>query len=79
MFRPIDMEESELKKAVDFIFAKEYRVSSLITLLKAKGHKTAIKYYYGFINAYNFTINDESYGNTCCMCVDSAKDILNKK
>jgi len=76
LYTPIEMSKSELKKGVDFIFAKEYRTPALITLLKAKEHKIAKKYYYGFINGYNLTMNGERYGNTCCLCVDSAKELM---
>ena len=79
LFSPIDMMESELIVAISYIFSEKYRVSSLITLLKASRHNEAKKYYYAFINAYNLTINGESYGNTCCMAVDSAKEKMKKK
>jgi hypothetical protein len=64
---------------VDDIFRKEVRRSSYETLLSAKNNSRAIIAYYNFINAYQLMQQGEvSYGNTCCMSVDHAKELLKK-
>ena len=74
MFAPIEISDKKLKEAVDYIFAEEYKETSYKTLLKAKEHPVAIESYYAFVNAYNLVLNGESsYGNVCCMTIDSAE------
>lgn len=69
-----------LRKYVDNIIVKEYRSSSYDILIKAKNNKRAITAYYNFINAYQLYENgEESYGNICCMAIDSARDRLKQK
>ncbi len=77
--KPIEVSDKKLKIFVDKIFAKEYRISSYNTLIKAKNSPKAVVAYYNFINAYYLTEKGEdSYGNICCLAVDSAKRLLKK-
>ena len=63
----ISISDEDLKICVDEIFAEQYRTESYRKLLKAKN----TKYYFNFINAYNFYKNGkDSYANICCMAVD---------
>jgi len=73
LFSEVSMSNEELKVAVFTIFAKPFQKISYDILIKAKEHKKAKKYYYGFVNAYNLTQTGDDYANTCCMNVDSAK------
>lgn len=74
IFKEAHLTDEELKVAVDYIFAEEFRKDSYETLLKAKEHPKAVESYYAFVNSYNLVLSGESsYGNTCCMTVDSAK------
>jgi len=75
-----EVSDEELRTFVDDIFAKEYRNSSYLTLIKAKNNPKAIVAYYNFINAYNLMKQGEgSYSNTCCLLVDYARDLLRRK
>jgi hypothetical protein len=79
MNKEVIVPDEELKKYVDDIFRKEVRRSSYETLLSAKNNSRAIIAYYNFINAYQLMEQGQgSYGNTCCMSVDLAKDLLKK-
>ena len=63
----IVVSDEELKIFVDDIFAEQYRTVSYQKLVKAKN----TKYYFNFINAYNFyKSGKDSYANICCMVVD---------
>ncbi|WP_271785374.1 hypothetical protein [Aquimarina algiphila] len=66
-----------LREYVNDIFVEEYRVPSYRTLLEAKDNPKTIITYHNFINAYELQANGESsFGNICCMSVDSAIDLL---
>ncbi len=75
----IKVPNEQLRIFVDKIFSKEYRNSSYFILIKAKNNPKAIVAYYNFVNAYHLVEKGEdSYGNICCMAVDSAKMLLKK-
>ena len=76
--KEITVTDEELKIFVDNIFAERFRVSSYNTLVKVKNNPKAVVAYYNFINAYNLSKTDDSYGNICCMAVDRAKELLRK-
>lgn len=79
MNKEVTVPDEELKKYVDDIFRKDLRRSSYEILISAKNNSKAIIAYYNFINAYQLMEQGEgSYGNTCCMAVDRAKDLLKK-
>jgi len=70
----------KLFEYVNGIFAKEYRRPSFDILKRAKEHKKAKVTYYEFINAYRlYDAGDKSMGNLCCMIVDDAKRLMNKR
>lgn len=78
--KEILVSDETLRKYVNNIIIKEYRSSSYDILIKAKNSKSAITAYYNFINAYHLYENGEdSYGNICCMAIDSARDRLKQK
>ncbi|PKV49217.1 hypothetical protein ATE84_1237 [Aquimarina sp. MAR_2010_214] len=78
--KEVSVSDEVLEEYVNDIFAEEYRVSSYRTLLEAKDNPKAIIAYYNFINAYNLQDNGESsFGNICCMSVDSAIDLLREE
>ncbi len=80
MDKEIEVSDETLKRYVDDIMAKQYRQSSYDVLIKAKNSKRSITAYYNFINAYQLNENGEgSYGNTCCLAIDWAKELLKKK
>lgn len=72
----IYVSDEELRKYVDDIFAKEYRNSSYNTLLEAKKNSKAKIGYFNFINSYQKYLEENSFGNVCCMAVDYAKQLL---
>lgn len=76
MNKEIFVSDEELKIFVDKIFSEKYKTSSYNTLIKAKNNPKAIIAYFNFINAYNLSINEESYENVCCLSVDLAKKLL---
>lgn len=76
--KEIYVSDEELKIFVDEIFAERYRANAYNTLIKAKNNPKAIVAYFNFINAYNLSINEDSYGNVCCLSVDLAKKLLIK-
>ena len=78
MNKEIFVSDEELKLYVDEIFAEKYRTAAYNTLIKAKNNPKAIVAYFNFINAYNLSVNEDSYGNVCCMSVDLAKKLLLK-
>jgi hypothetical protein len=71
--------DQELKNFVNKIFAKNYRISSYDILLEAKNHPVARNAYFNFINAYQKHLEDDSFGNICCLAVDRAKEILKSR
>jgi hypothetical protein len=69
--------DEELKSYVDDIIREDLRKSSYNTLIKAKNHPKAVKSYFNFVNAYQiFSTGKDSYGNICCLAIDSAKELL---
>ena len=69
-----------LRTYVDHIIRKDLRNSSYITLIEAKNNPNAVKAYFNFVNAYQlFEKGKESYGNICCLAIDSAKELLKSK
>ena len=68
---PIEISDKELLKAVNEVFAKEYREKAYKIFKRAKTHQVAIEDYHIFVNAYNL---DKT--NLCCLSMDSAEDNL---
>lgn len=69
--------DEELKSYVDDIIREDLRNSSYNTLIKAKNNPKAVKAYFNFVNAYQiFSAGKDSYGNICCLAIDSAKELL---
>ena len=80
MNKEVFVTDEILRVYVDAVFRKDLRNSSYFILVEAKSHPLAIIAYYNFINAYQMDQNGEdSYGNICCLAVDSAKELLKKK
>ena len=76
----ISISDKELKEYIDDIFREDIRSMAYRTFLRAKESKRAIKSYYQFINAYQLYKNGEdSYGNICCLTLDSAEELLRKE
>lgn len=72
--------DEELKRYVDDIIREDLRTSSYRTLVNAKKNPKAVLAYYNFVNAYQlYEQGNESYGNICCLSLDRAKELLNKK
>jgi hypothetical protein len=83
-FRKLDLEvsipEEQLKEYVDGVFREDLRSFAYRTFIRAKKSKTAIKAYYNFVNAYQiFEKGKDSYGNICCLALDSAETLLRKE
>ncbi len=73
----IFVEDPVLKTYIDDIIREDLRISSYNTLIEAKNNPKAVKAYFNFVNAYHlFTKGQDSYGNICCMAIDSAKKLL---
>lgn len=69
-----------LKTYVDDIIREDLRNSSYCILIEAKNHPKAVKAYFNFVNAYQlFEKGKDSYGNICCLAIDSAKELLKPK
>lgn len=84
MFEILNAEVSitgkELKEYIDDIFGEDIRSMAYRTFTRAKESKSAIKSYYQFINAYQmYKEGDDSYGNICCLTLDSAEELLRKE
>lgn len=84
MFDILDKEtfvdDQVLKKYVDDIIREDLRNSSYNTLIEAKKTPKAVRAYFNFVNAYQlFEKGKESYGNICCLAIDSAKELLKPK
>lgn len=76
----IYVEDQVLKDYVDDIIRENLRNSSYNTLTKARNHPRAIRAYFNFINAYHlFKKGNDSYGNICCLAIDSAEELLKSK
>lgn len=68
---PAEITDEELLKAVNEVFAQEYREKAYKVLSRAKKHPVAIDDYHIFVNAYN-----QGEHNVCCMTLDSAENDL---
>jgi hypothetical protein len=72
--------DDDLKRYVDDIIREDLRRASYNTLIEAKNSPKAVRAYYNFVNAYQlFEQGEDSYGNICCLAIDSAKDLLKKR
>ena len=72
--------DEELKRYVDDIIREDLRTSSYRTLLAAKNNPRAIPAYYNFVNAFQlFEAGEDSYGNICCLSLERAEKLLNKR
>lgn len=78
--KEVFVSDEQLKAYVDDIFREDLRFYSYTTLLEAKKSQKAIKTYFNFVNACQlYQAGQGSYGNICCMAVDSAKVLLSTK
>lgn len=69
--------DEELKRYVDDIVRKDFRVSFYNILVAARDHPKAVVAFYNFVNAYQlYEKGDDSFGNICCLSVDKAKSIM---
>lgn len=76
----IFVDDQVLKTYVNVIIREDLRNSSYNTLIEARNNPKAIKAYFNFINAYQlFEKGKDSYGNICCLAIDSAKQLLKPK
>ncbi|MBN2613156.1 MAG: hypothetical protein JXB00_16505 [Bacteroidales bacterium] len=72
--------DEQLKTFVEDIFREDLRYSSYLILTEAKKNPRAIQAYFNFVNAYLlFQKGEKSYGNICCMAVDTAWELLKTK
>ena len=78
--KEIYVDDRVLKTYVDDIIREYLRNSSYSALIEAKNNPDAVKAYFNFVNAYQlFEKGKDSYGNICCMAIDSAKERLKHK
>ena len=75
----ITVPDEKLKEYVDDIFREDLRVSAYRKFLEAKTHPTAVRGYYHFINAYHKHQENGRWGNTCCLALDTACELLKVK
>lgn len=76
----ISIPDEQLKEYVHDIFREDVRSSAYRTFIRAKNSKTATKAYYNFVNAYHiYKKGKDSYGNICCLALDSAEELLRKE
>ncbi|MEQ9099707.1 MAG: hypothetical protein RIF36_21815 [Imperialibacter sp.] len=72
--------DEQLREYVNDFFREDLRSSAFSTFIRAKNSKTAIKAYYNFVNAYHiYKTGEDSYGNICCLALDSAEALLRKE
>lgn len=76
--KEVSVSDKILKDYVNDIMAEEYRKWALEILLKAKNNPKAVNAYYDFINAYQQSSEENSFGNVACMAVDRAETLLKK-
>lgn len=77
--KEVSVPDETLKVYVNDIMRKDLRISSFQILIEARNKPKAVVAYYNFINAYHlFQNGEESYGNICCLAIDSAKELLKK-
>ena len=78
--KEVIVSDEKLKEYVNDIFREDLRMSTYRTFIEAKNHPKAIRAYYQFVNAYHMYQEDEhSSGNTCCLVLDTARDLLKRK
>lgn len=78
--KEIFVDDHVLKTYIDIIIREDLRNSSYSTLIEAKNNPKAVKAYYNFVNAYQLYENgNDSYGNICCLAIDSAKEHLKSR
>jgi hypothetical protein len=78
--KEIFIDDQVLKSYVDDIIREDLRNSSYNMLIEAKNSPKAVKAYFNFVNAYQLYKNGkDSYGNICCLAIDSAKELLKPK
>lgn len=78
--KEIYVDDHVLKTYVDDIIREDLRNSSYTTLIKAKNNPKAAKAYFNFVNAYQlFEKGEDSFGNICCLAIESAKERLRHK
>lgn len=78
--KEIFIPDQVLKTYVEDIIREDLRLSSYTTLIEAKNSPKAIKAYFNFVNAYQlYEEGEESYGNICCIAIDSARKLLKRK
>jgi len=78
--KEIFVDDQVLKTYVDDIVREDLRNSSYKTLIEAKNNPEAVKAYFNFVNAYQiFENGKDSYGNICCLAIDSAIELLKPK
>lgn len=78
--KEIFVDDHILKTYVNDIIREDLRNSSYYTLIEAKNNPKAVKAYFNFVNAYQlFKNGKDSYGNICCLAIDSAKEFLKPK
>ena len=76
----ISVPDEDLWKYVNDIFREDLRNSFYNILIRAKKDRKAVKAYYNFVNAYHlYEKGDDSYGNICCLTIDSARILLKPK
>lgn len=69
-----------LNEYVNEIFREEIRVFAFRIFCRAKNSQTAQKSYFNFINAFQLMKDgNDSYGNICCLALDSAEEKLRKE
>ena len=74
------VDDHVLKTYIDVIIREDLRNSSYSALIKAKNNPKAVKAYFNFVNAYQFfEKGKDSYGNICCLAIDSAIELLKPK
>ncbi len=75
--KEIFVDNKVLRTYIDNIIREDLRNSSYNTLIEAKNNPNAVKAYFNFVNAYYlFEKGKDSYGNICCLAIDSAKELL---
>jgi len=78
--KEVFVDNKVLKTYVDNIIREDLRNSSYNTLIEARNCPKAVKAYFNFVNAYQiFEKGKGSYGNICCLAIDSAKELLKPK
>ncbi len=78
--KEIFVDDKVLKTYIDNIIREDLQNSSFRTIIEAKNNPKAVKAYFNFVNAYQlFEKGKDSYGNICCLAIDSAIELLKPK